>query len=357
MENQYLYHYTTIESLAQILKSKCMRFNTLLNVDDPVEVSIEDTFKIKKHFLVSCWTSSSEENMALWTQYTKDMKGCIISLPVEMFSNYKMGNTTSKEINNKIVIVKETNKVRITTPIIDLIEVEYKEKLSRPVFFQDNFLENFLPVKEKLKCWEFQKEFRFLLYQTPKSKSKYGYIDNELEKVFQDYKYFPFDFYDLKFNIDSFLKMEIILGPKCTNSDYLIVEALVEKYNKSAKIKQSKIVIKGGNNMSNLGMYHGKLYSTYCDEITGLIHDKKFEQAKVLLLEIIEIIEIESKAKNNGVAPWYYEQLANIFKKEKQIDSEIQILERYKVEKHAPGVKPQRLLDRLTELKNKKKES
>lgn len=35
--NQYLYHYTSIETLALILKNRTIRFNNLQNVDDPEE--------------------------------------------------------------------------------------------------------------------------------------------------------------------------------------------------------------------------------------------------------------------------------------------------------------------------------
>lgn len=40
---EYLYHYTSIDNLALILKNKTIRFNSLINVDDPDEIKTIDT--------------------------------------------------------------------------------------------------------------------------------------------------------------------------------------------------------------------------------------------------------------------------------------------------------------------------
>ncbi len=52
--NEYLYHYTSIETLALILKNRTIRFNNLLNVDDPEEAETKDLGLSGKHCLVSC---------------------------------------------------------------------------------------------------------------------------------------------------------------------------------------------------------------------------------------------------------------------------------------------------------------
>lgn len=56
----------------------------------------------------------------------------------------------------------------------------------------------------------------------------------------------------------------------------------------------------------------------------------------------------EGRSGNNwGVAPWYYEQLAILYRKEKQYEKEVAILERYEKQDKAPGVGPQKLAERL----------
>jgi len=47
------------------------------------------------------------------------------------------------------------------------------------------------------------------------------------------------------------------------------------------------------------------------------------------------------------VAPWPYEQLAIIYHRTKDYTSEVHILERFARQRHASGVKPAKLLERL----------
>ncbi len=47
------------------------------------------------------------------------------------------------------------------------------------------------------------------------------------------------------------------------------------------------------------------------------------------------------------MASWYYEQLAILYRKEKQYDNEVEILERYERQPKAPGAGPEKLADRL----------
>ena len=52
-----IYHYTSLESLACILESRCLRFTRLDFVDDPKEYSFtKDGFNPAKYVYVSCWT-------------------------------------------------------------------------------------------------------------------------------------------------------------------------------------------------------------------------------------------------------------------------------------------------------------
>lgn len=52
-----LYHYTSIETLALILKHKTIRFSRLDRVDDPDEYSFKEDGITPAHYCyVSCWT-------------------------------------------------------------------------------------------------------------------------------------------------------------------------------------------------------------------------------------------------------------------------------------------------------------
>ena len=86
---EYLYHYTSIETLALILANKTICFNNLLYVDDSEEAETFDMGKFGRFVYVSCWTSDEQESIPLWNLYTSDMHGVRIRLPKFPFKKYK----------------------------------------------------------------------------------------------------------------------------------------------------------------------------------------------------------------------------------------------------------------------------
>ena len=101
------------------------------------------------------------------------------------------------------------------------------------------------------------------------------------------------------------------------------------------------------------GYVNGKHYLDYIDDVNYYVKEKDYDSAINLLLKLIDAIEIESRKTGFGVAPWYYEKLANIFKKLKRFEEEKHILTRFSNQRHSPGVKPPKLIARLNEIKNK----
>ena len=96
------------------------------------------------------------------------------------------------------------------------------------------------------------------------------------------------------------------------------------------------------------GFYKGKHFTEYVEEVKYLTRENRLEDAEKLLLALISATEIDSEF---GVAPWYYEKLAIIYRKKKDLNAEIGILERFAGQKHAPGATPPKLLARLEKLK------
>ena len=101
------------------------------------------------------------------------------------------------------------------------------------------------------------------------------------------------------------------------------------------------------------GYVKGKHFTDYVDEVKQLLRDGNTSEVVALLLELVAATENESKAQGYGIAPWYYEQLAIVYRKMGSVNDEIAILERFAKQKHAPGVKPAKLLSRLEKLRNK----
>ena len=94
-------------------------------------------------------------------------------------------------------------------------------------------------------------------------------------------------------------------------------------------------------------------YTEYVPEIKRLLKLNEDEEAERLLLTCLDLTEQESNEKGYGVAPWYYERLAILYRKRKDYKKEVDILKRFDDQIKAPGVKPMRLKERLDKSKNK----
>ncbi|WP_286241156.1 hypothetical protein [Neptuniibacter halophilus] len=97
------------------------------------------------------------------------------------------------------------------------------------------------------------------------------------------------------------------------------------------------------------GSTAGKHYTDHIETIKQLKREGKNQEAIVLLLDCVEATESQSEHAGEGwgVAPWYYEQLAILYRKERQFDKEVKILERYDSQPKAPGAGPKKLAERL----------
>lgn len=88
-------------------------------------------------------------------------------------------------------------------------------------------------------------------------------------------------------------------------------------------------------------------YSNYVEDVKVLKRRKDHAAAEKLLLALIDAAEEESRNKEWGVAPWYYEQLAIVRRKLGDREGEVAILERYAAMPRAPGASSGKLLARL----------
>jgi hypothetical protein len=77
-----------------------------------------------------------------------------------------------------------------------------------------------------------------------------------------------------------------------------------------------------------LGSYQGKHYTEHIDRVKALKRAEKLDEAERLLLALIDVVEAENVVKQFGVAPWYFEQLAIIYRKRNDYAAEVAILER-----------------------------
>ena len=99
----------------------------------------------------------------------------------------------------------------------------------------------------------------------------------------------------------------------------------------------------------------GRHYTEYVEHVKALKRANKHQEAIAILLKILGAVENEALVAGQGwgVAPWYYEQLAIIYRKEGLISKEIEVLERYMGQEKAPGPRRFVLEKRLTDAKAK----
>ncbi|MFK5947285.1 MAG: hypothetical protein QM500_00770 [Methylococcales bacterium] len=120
------------------------------------------------------------------------------------------------------------------------------------------------------------------------------------------------------------------------------------------------------NSIKEAGSDNDAYYIDRVELIKKLKKERKYDEAIGILLKSVELTENESKKGDSmpvheekfdflsegrtnswGVAPWYYEQLAIIYRKQKKYADEVSILERYERQPKAPGAGPKKLSERL----------
>ena len=95
------------------------------------------------------------------------------------------------------------------------------------------------------------------------------------------------------------------------------------------------------------GTVDGRHYTFYVDVVRDLKRHGRLDEAEALLLRLVDAVEAEAAAEGYGVAPWYYEQLAIIYRKQKRYRDEVDVLTRYVSQPHASGIGPHKLAARL----------
>lgn len=249
---QYLYHYTSVNTLGFILKSRKFKFNSLEYVDDREEVSIYGT-KFGRYCFVSCWTDEAEESIPMWKFYADDLKGVRIKLPILPFKIYNHGG--KEYIINPQEAIKD--KYFYAHPYKDtfLRKVSYRKMEDMQKFENKEYYEKqldslgidpYLSGEKKNNYWEFQKEWRYILQTIPTNKrieniEDYSFINGEKKEYILTCPEIPLKDVFLEIDNEIFSEMEILLGPKVNEIDKKIVELLKKEYCPGAKIEYSKL--------------------------------------------------------------------------------------------------------------------
>ncbi len=85
VETDFLFHYTSLEKLALILKNRTIRLNPLDKMDDLQEQKTADVENIGKFVFVSSWTDDEIESIPMWKMYTDLSSGVRIKMRKKPF--------------------------------------------------------------------------------------------------------------------------------------------------------------------------------------------------------------------------------------------------------------------------------
>lgn len=257
-----IYHYTSVNTLALILRHKTIRFSRLDKVDD-VEESCYTSGLTKTNFgqyvFVSCWTKEPKEILPMWKMYT-DYKGVRIGMDEDLFV---MKDSVLGVERNFFVL---PDSVRDCEPVLlqnetKLHEVCYVEDIEERIskLIEINNENKLLMFCQKAGLykrndWDFQKESRFKIVVSPLKNKKIkipldgnpmqdlitSMIDSQKEGIVNMLKNTPIKeiYIDIPFNPDRLNNMEITLGPQTSEGEKGVVRQLLKDY-PNVKIQNS----------------------------------------------------------------------------------------------------------------------
>ena len=243
-----LFHYTSINNLALILKSKKVKFSRLDHVNDLTEAGTCDMGNVGQYFFVSCWTDIEEESLPFWNMYTDKMSGVRIELSFPILKSDKNGGITF----NELIIHDDDKTYLLLSDNYSLKKIFYDnnmDNLNPNFWIPDNEGLDALDINENIgilkhEMWEFESEWRYIVMVIPTERAKI--MDDTLSDkyvitggVFSKERKVEINELFFEFNEDTFKNLRLKLGAKCSDAEFIIVEALLKQYNPNAKLEWS----------------------------------------------------------------------------------------------------------------------
>lgn len=268
-----LYHYTSIESLALILKNRTLRFARMDTVDDPQECRASDSRNVALTRYVSCWTATAQESIPMWREYAGVDCGVRIKMSCNPFARYRWNADTVASVTGMRCEADGDNPSHFEKMLIPFEElwdrglfvvefggesnmlhkVEYSNdpnllfpktlEISKNGDFSVNH--NAIGL-HKAMSWAYQDEWRYILTILPIDvKGSAFEQQGELSKLMA----FLTDrggaqtpmYYDLRIADDAFRSMKITVSPKMSPGNRVLLDSLLEKYNPVAELFPSCI--------------------------------------------------------------------------------------------------------------------
>lgn len=237
-----VFHYTSIDTLEEILRNQTIRFSRFDQMDDKTETQgLPENMRL--NYFLSCWSGKQRESIPQWCLYGNGVR---IELPQKWYvveRDKKLQKILPEDhpgrqhffpfhrdycFRDPRHFSPPTNegegffvKVEYTDNFFEMKKSELSDTPlmgnGRPYgSYGGRYMYNFGdPIKYKDTIWQFQKEYRYYLFAIRGGEQC---VDEEET------------FIDLPINVDALPKIKIRLYPNCTEEDKSKVRVLIERY-------------------------------------------------------------------------------------------------------------------------------
>ena len=268
-----IHHYTSIDTLELILRSRKIRFTRLDQVDDAREAPTASGIEFNKYFFVSCWTHDATESIPQWHMYSKAMSGVRITLPIYPFCNKRFTPpTTWKEVTSSGSLYAPLSMEESFGERGFVMPFHFsKNVFAGPVEYDDDVKSRYesavsigsdstgesisiqhpeLLVRIKPRDWEFQNEYRFSLMILPPlpipaegfmAENYYERLPVHIGNCFRSRVAPPITYFDVDLRRSALIELLVTLGPHCTDGDAARVQDMLRDFAPLSRSEKSRL--------------------------------------------------------------------------------------------------------------------
>jgi hypothetical protein len=264
-----IFHYTSVETLALILKARKIRFSRLDRVDDAREAPSIKGINFSKYFFVSCWTGESRESIPQWHLYTEKMTGVRIELPSYPFQQKRLTPPGAwSDIQSEGVLNSPIDFNQMFGPShMVLPGCLNREQFGGSVDYVDNVTERYNAaiaiegenlkisrpfdlVRLKTTDWKFQDEYRFALFVLPSvpipadgpgNPSFYNALPQHIGNSLRTGQSPGITYLDVDLSETALSELVVTTGPLCPAGAKVCVESLLKQYAPLGRVQASSL--------------------------------------------------------------------------------------------------------------------
>lgn len=264
-----LHHYTTVNTLALILRHQTLRFTRLDQFDDVTEGRSLGSFPFGARMFASCWSADDEESIPQWAMYGDAMRGVRISLRPDPFVWHQIDIRWDENFQF-IDLEAPFSMKEMLGPSVTLIpSAQMKKTFGQPVCYVPDVTEAVKGLAKvdspgeltlfgegneiaffKSDAWAFQREYRFVLMAAPGPEAAFlgdpaAYLKSR--SAWQRSGISPLTdipnrlYLDLELDHNALMCAEILVGPLAPPGTIEIVESLVSTFAPGATVRPSSL--------------------------------------------------------------------------------------------------------------------